>query len=275
MFNKLSLAGLALASLALGQTAHATPQFTVNETVVPGSAAFGGSAVVADKLNGSYNELLTIFAPGNFATQAYGDFTALVNGATSVGSALGGVFNQTTFASDQTGNLLQAAQYRLFFTFEAAGVLSGPGQFTGSTGTFRIWADPNRNTSALFGATGSSALTLGNTGDDLLIASANTVEYGLGNVANPGSFEIVWKDFLLTNFGKTYFIQPDPFFMRVLVDGDFDAFSPNILGHVLGTQVNYDVRGDVSAVFLVPEPTSLALAGLALVGLAALGRRKA
>lgn len=273
MLKRLALSCAVVTSVLAAPVALATPLFKINEGVIPDV----GSPPVrtADKLNGSYDELLTIFAPGNFATQAYGDFTALVNGPSSVNSRLGGVFDSVGYTGDSTsGDPFDKVLYRLFFTFEATGFLTGPGQFSGGSGTFKIWADVERNTKSTFGATGANALSLANDGDDILLASATNVVYGTGNVVNPGAYEIVWNDFTLTTTGESYFIDPIPFYMNVLVDGDFDQFSPNILGHVLGTQVNYSVRGDVSAVF-VPEPGSLALAGLALVGLAASRRRKA
>lgn len=274
MSTRSILSGAIMALSLAAPAAFATPTFQIDEGSIPDV----GSPPIrtADKLNGSYSELLTIFEAGNFATQAFGDFTAMVNGATSVNSRLGAVYDETTFAGDSTSvDPVDKIFYRLYFTFDATGFLTGPGQFSGGFGTFKVWADVERDTKTTFGADGSVALNIQNDTDDILLATATNVVYGQGNVVNPGAYEIVWDDFTLEAAGENYFISPDPFYMRVLVDGDFDAFTPDILGHQLGTRVNYDVRGDVSAVFLVPEPGSLALVGLALVGLGVARRRKA
>jgi hypothetical protein len=98
----------------------------------------------------------------------------------------------------------------------------------------------------------------------------------IGIPGNPGAFDFTWDDFELTTaltdpgqsiFGGDYFTSPDPFYMVVVVDGDFDEFDIEP-GDVFLT-------GDVSAVFQVPTPTSLALLGLGLLGLGARRRNKA
>lgn len=239
----------ALAFASMAATANAEfLDFKIDEGSVPGAAA---NVFTADKLNGGYTEMITINA----------DFSIDFVGVVTFGSA---------YANEGTSQVLtQLAAlngYNMYAIFQGTGTYTGSG-FTIGSATFDLFIDPDQDTTFTYGATGADGVTRGEIGEDYQIGMATNLAIGLGIPGSPGAFKAVWDDFALTTEGEGYFIEPRPFHLVVETTGDFDedTFAP-------GT---FELTGDVSAIFQpVPEPPTLALMGLALLGVGAAARRR-
>lgn len=250
------LFGAALSVAAIGSVSAAEQflDFQVDEGSVAGAAA---NVFTADKLNGGFTEFVTFTGVNSFEAHAYanmGQFFAN-EGGTLIGSQL---------------NNFGASGYGMYALFEATGTFTGL-NFTGGTGEFRLYIDVDQDTTfgTAVGIDGVTRVTSAGTADDYEIAFTTSLVAGVGTLSSaPGAYNFDFKDFTLTAAGENYFISPRPFHFFVQVNGDNDqATGTGLPGDPLR------VTGDVSAVFKVAEPGSLALAGLALLGLGAARRR--
>jgi hypothetical protein len=234
-----------LASLS-SVNASADAVFTVDEGALldTGATSLGGGLVQADKINGGYVETATFNLDGTFTSSGFASFGQYYLG--------GFVVNPVQLTNT----------YGIVATFTTAGnfapTLCGPFPctiFSGVTAAIEIYLDPQLDS---FTAVD---------GNDVLLASTSSL-IGLNGTLIPafggGFFDITFTNFLLTAAGEQYFVQPDPFYIQTVVDGDFDSFTP------AGTQT---IRGDISAVF-VPEPEILALMGMGLLGFGVSRRKK-
>ena len=256
----------AVAVMAAG-AASATPvypDFTVNTTALGG----GGSMVpfTANDISGQYHEQLTFTSATTFTVAL--NFTAQGFNYDDTDASL-----TTSLTGGQTG---LGVNYGLFALFNGTGTYSTSGGVTtfnlDNGGALQLVYDKGDN--ATFNAPASPGLgyTLNNHGDTLTVLGNGLSTSGSGSESCTapnlcGSFGQA-NSFGLTGPGSSFFVSPVPFYNITLQSGQFEGF-PVTVGQTVTSS------GSLNAVFAVPEPTDVALVGIALLGLGlAIKRRR-
>ena len=265
-FKKTIVAASIAAVSMFGATASAA---TFNDFEVNPTGSFKN--FTADKITGNYNEVATFNPNGTFNVSLYwqaGQFVAN-DGANPLRNNVTGLDNA----------------YSLYAVYQASGVVSSQGTktvftFLPGSGSLSMYLDQNADT--VVGAaptTGSGAFTFNDSGDDRLIAFGDPLSgqgdldsaiptCGAAGGINCGSFGSK-TSIQLTDLGKTFFVAPNPFYTVSFQSGQLNSFD------FVGTQ---EINGSLDVVFdrapaEVPEPASVGLLGLGMLGLYAARRR--
>lgn len=295
------------AGMVVGLVAEsaALPTFTINPDAIPGStlgSVFNATAITV----ASSSELVTLVpgagaAAGTGTGSGWAQFTPFLDGV-----------NGQNLVSGATSRL--GADYGLYLTFDIdvtllTGLLGLPGSTYAVTKLdYKFFADPwnpvGATPDAFFAATTApvAGTSITGTGDDVLLAfgsilsgvadlnaqggaginttntfavctGAGTADFnGTALPVGPGSFMNTTATTCLNGIGDDFFDTPNPFFPLVFTT--FNNTSQGVSLDATGTYlaVNAAGRADFAP---IPEPGTLALLSLGLVGIGgALRKRK-
>jgi len=240
------------------------PDFTVNPNGINANGAT--TTFTANDITASYSELLTL----NPTDATSGTFSASLSFLVLNFNEVDNVTGKTNIPTPTSG---VGFYYGLLGIFNASGTYTTTGGGTVFTltpgGSLTLDYDPGARANFTQGAT---AYTFNPNGDTLMTIATGVGINGSGTPASAGNLTGSFgqtTSFQLNSVGSEFFTAPSPFYPLSFQSGQLEGIQIPVAASTIL------VTGSLNANFLpIPEPTDLALVGLALLGMGVAVRRR-